>query len=322
MKIIHINYSVNRAYIYSSSKKLFTTAQAWKFIEDESNSSSIDGRIFINNRSIREIKDCIKNYLADCNLDNTKITFLITNVVSDERGNDIINYTDSERKYEEELELLLDENVAYDSPGNINVVDVNSFSEFEQEEAPNDSSAIQQEQSDSEKEKDIVKEDFVTEVNKMKEKTNFFMCECRYDKKNIDMCKTCCIDGSCIVQVGDFCTHCENKFSHLCYNCSKKSDIRKFIEKHNINIDEFLNLYYEVQLANADLAEIEENFYNYSQEEFNNAYEISCDLSDKLFNKYYLLYLQDNPYSNYHDDFFTKLYNFWADYNEHQESKK
>ncbi len=116
MKIIHINYSVNRAYIYSSSKKLFTTAQAWKFIEDESNSSSIDGRIFINNRSIREIKDCIKNYLADCNLDNTKTTFLITNVVSDERGNDIINYTDSERKYEEELELLLDENVAYDSP--------------------------------------------------------------------------------------------------------------------------------------------------------------------------------------------------------------
>mgnify|MGYP000021326139 FL=1 len=138
MKIIHINYSVNRAYIYSSSKKLFTTAQAWKFIEDESNSSSIDGRIFINNRSIREIKDCIKNYLADCNLDNTKTTFLITNVVSDERGNDIINYTDSERKYEEELELLLDENVAYDSPRNINVVDVNSFAELEQEEKDNE----------------------------------------------------------------------------------------------------------------------------------------------------------------------------------------
>ena len=137
--IVHINYSVNRAYIFSYRKtRIFTTNQAWKFVEDINNSSKIDGRILINNRSIREIKDYLeKNYLADCNFDNTKTIFLITNTVSDERGNDIIDYTAAEKKYEEELELLLDENDAYNYQGNINVVDVNSFSELEQEERDN-----------------------------------------------------------------------------------------------------------------------------------------------------------------------------------------
>lgn len=157
----------------------------------------------------------------------------------------------------------------------------------------------------------------------MEKKFNHFMCECRYDKQNSDMCKSCCItDGSCIVEAGDFCTHCENNFSDECNNCSRKSDIRKFIDKHNINIDELLNLYYEVQLANADLEEIEENFYNYSQEEFDNVYNTSCKLSNELFDKYYLVYLEDNPYSNFHDDFFKKLYNFWVDYTEYKESMK
>lgn len=159
--IVHINYSVNRAYIFSYRKtRIFTTNQAWKFVEDINNSVKIDGRIRINNRSIREIEDDIeKNYLADCNFDNTKTIFLTTNVVSDERGNDIEYYTAAEKKYEEELELLLDENAAYDYPGNINVVDVNSFDEFEQEEIINDSAAIQQEFSDENKE--IITEDFV-----------------------------------------------------------------------------------------------------------------------------------------------------------------
>lgn len=156
--IVHINYSVNRAYIFSYRKtRIFTTNQAWKFVEDINNSSKIDGRILINNRSIREIEDYIeKNYLADCNFDNTKTIFLTTLAVSDERGNDIEDYTAAEKKYEKELNLLLDENAAYDYPGNINVVDVNSFSELDQEErdnsiyeeAPNDSSAIQQEETD------------------------------------------------------------------------------------------------------------------------------------------------------------------------------
>ena len=134
--IVHINYSVDTAYIFCYQKtRVFTTNQAWKFIEDINNSSKIEGHLVINNRSIREIKDYLeKNYLADCNFDNTKTIFLITNVVSDERGNDIEDYTAAEKKYEEELELLLDENAAYDYPGNINVVDVNSFSELEQEE--------------------------------------------------------------------------------------------------------------------------------------------------------------------------------------------
>lgn len=120
--IVHINYSVNRAYIFSYCKtRVFTINQAWKFIKDINNSSKIDGRIRINNRSIREIEDDIeKKYLADCNFDNTKTIFLVTNIVSDETGNDITNYTAAEKKYEEELELLLDE--------------VNSFSELEQEE--------------------------------------------------------------------------------------------------------------------------------------------------------------------------------------------
>lgn len=172
--IIHINYSVNRAYIFSYRKtRIFTTNQAWKFVEDINNSSKIDGRILINNRSIREIEDYIeKNYLADCNFDNTKTIFLTTLAVSDERGNDIEDYTAAEKKYEKELNLLLDENSVYDYPGNINVVDVNSFSELDQEEIDNsiyeeaskkeeinDSSAIEQELVDSEKE--LVTEDFV-----------------------------------------------------------------------------------------------------------------------------------------------------------------
>lgn len=157
----------------------------------------------------------------------------------------------------------------------------------------------------------------------MEEKFNNFMCECRYDKQNPDMCKSCCItDDSCIVEVGNFCTHCENNFSSLCDSCSSKSSIRKFIENHNINVDDLLNLYCEVQLANSDLEEIEENFYNYSQEEFDNAYSISCQLSEKLFSDYYLLYLEDNPYSNYHDDFFSKLYDFWLDYMDYVEKKE
>ena len=151
--IVHINYSVDTAYIFSYRKtRVFTTNQAWAFIEDISNASKIEGHLVINSRSIREVKDYLeKSYLANCNFDNTKTIFLITNVVSDEDGNDIIDYTDSERKYEEELELLLDESLQFG----------------EAPEEINDSAAIQQEQSDSEKE--LIKEDFVSFEKELEE---------------------------------------------------------------------------------------------------------------------------------------------------------
>ena len=133
--IVHINYSVNAAYIFRYDRtRVFTTKQAWNFIYDKKNSDSICYRQSINNRNIREITDDVeKEYFSIFNLDDTKIIVLTTNVVSDKKGNDIICYTAAEKKYEEELEFLLDENYAYSSE-NVNIVDVNSFSELEQEE--------------------------------------------------------------------------------------------------------------------------------------------------------------------------------------------
>ena len=132
--IIHINYSINRVYVfYYDRKRVFTTNQAWSFINDKNNSDSILNRASISKKqSIKEISENMKKDII--NVDNTKIIVLTTLVSSDENGNDIEMYSAAEKKYEEELELLLDEDTAYDYPGNINVVDVNSFSELEQEE--------------------------------------------------------------------------------------------------------------------------------------------------------------------------------------------
>lgn len=148
--IIHINYSVNRVYVFYYDKtRVFTTNQAWSFIEDKNNSDLILNIASISTKqSIKEISENMKKDII--NVDNTKIIVLTTLVSSDENGNDIEMYSGAEKKYENELKSLLDEDACYDYPGNINVVD---------EEIINDSGAIQQEQSDSEKE--LIKEDFV-----------------------------------------------------------------------------------------------------------------------------------------------------------------
>lgn len=132
--IVHINYSVDTAYIFSYRKtRVFTTNQAWAFIEDINNASKIEGHLVINSRSIREVKDYLeKGYLANCNFDNTKTIFLVTDVLFDERGNYITKYTASEKKHEEELKFLLDESLQFG----------------EAPEEINDLAAIQQEESD------------------------------------------------------------------------------------------------------------------------------------------------------------------------------
>ena len=153
--IIHINYTINRAYLFYYDKtRIFTLNQAWSYIDDKNNSDFILSRISINGKDSKEIKEIFEKDIA--NVDNTKILFLRTLPGTDDNGNNVELEYPSEKKFEEDdLNFLLDENAAYDYPGNINVVDVNSF---EQEEIINDSAAIQQEQSDSEKE--LIKEDF------------------------------------------------------------------------------------------------------------------------------------------------------------------
>lgn len=156
--IIHINYTINRAYLFYYDKtRIFTLNQAWSYIDYKNNSDFILSRISINGKDSKEIKEIFEKDIA--NVDNTKILFLRTLPGTDDNGNNVELEYPSEKKFEDDLNFLLDEDSTYDCQGNINVVDVNSFSEFEQEEIINDSEAIQQEQSDSEKE--LIKEDFV-----------------------------------------------------------------------------------------------------------------------------------------------------------------
>lgn len=136
--LFHINYSVNKVYIFMyDRKRVFTTNQAWNFINNENNSDSVLHRETISfDKSIKEISANMENYIS--NVDNTKIVVLTTLTVSDENGNDIEMYSGAEKQYENKLNLLLDENFAYDYPGNTNVVDVNSFAEMEQYEKDNE----------------------------------------------------------------------------------------------------------------------------------------------------------------------------------------
>ena len=153
--IIHINYTINRAYLfYYDRTRIFTLNQAWSFIDDKNNSEFILSRVSINGKEIKEIKEIFEKDIA--NVDNTKILFLRTLPGTDDNGNNVELEYPSEKKFEDDLNFLLDEDSTYNYPGNINVVDVNSFSELDQEErdnsiyeeAPNDSSAIQQEETD------------------------------------------------------------------------------------------------------------------------------------------------------------------------------
>lgn len=146
--IIHINYSTNKYYVYMYHRfRKFTINQAWNFINDGFDnpvllSTYIESFGNINNKTEEEILQEITNLYFDPREEKNplkKTVILKTLVLSDDEGNDIKKVYPNEEKYDNDFNKLIEK-----------IVD---------EKAPADSVAIQQE--DSDKEKDIIKEDFV-----------------------------------------------------------------------------------------------------------------------------------------------------------------
>lgn len=124
--IIHLNYTINRAYLFFYDKtRVFTLNQAWNFIGDKNNSEFILSRFSINGKEIKEIKEIFEKDIV--NVDNTKFLVLRTLPGTDDNGNNVELEYPSEKKFEDDLNFLVDEYY---------------------EEAPNDSAAIQQEERD------------------------------------------------------------------------------------------------------------------------------------------------------------------------------
>lgn len=165
--IIHINYSTNKYYIYMYHRfRKFTINQAWKFINDGFDdpvllSTYIESFGNINNRNEEEILQEINNLYFEPREEKNplkKTVILKTLVISDEEGNDIKKVYPSEEKYDNDFNKLIEK--------------------ISDEEAPADSTLIQQEFLDEEK--DLIKEDFVKFEEVLKQ--NKFI-DCYFDGK-------------------------------------------------------------------------------------------------------------------------------------------
>lgn len=146
--IIHINYSTNRYYIYMYHRfRKFTINQAWDYINNDDNCIlfNIECSGDIDNKNEEQILDQIHNLYFEPREEKNPLkrtVILRTITVSDEEGNDIKKEYPAEIKSDMEFEEH-----------------INKILNGEAQEDINDSAAIQQEQSDSEKE--LIKEDFV-----------------------------------------------------------------------------------------------------------------------------------------------------------------
>lgn len=174
--IIHINYSTNRYYIYMYHRfRKFTINQAWDYINNDDNCIlfNIEGSGNIGNKNEEQILDQIHNLYFEPREEKNPLkrtVILRTITVSDEEGNDIKKEYPAEIKSDMEFEEH-----------------INKILNGEAQEDINDSAAIQQE--DSDKEKDIIEEDFVNFEKDIKNIThltllsvidNYFPC-CKRD---------------------------------------------------------------------------------------------------------------------------------------------
>ena len=145
--IIHINYSTNRYYVYMYHRfRKFTINQAWDYINNDDNCIlfNIECSGDIDNKNEEQILDQIHNLYFEPREEKSPLkrtVILRTITVSDEEGNDIKKEYPAEIKSDMEFEEH-----------------INKILNGEAQEDINDSAAIQQE--DSDKEKDIIEEDF------------------------------------------------------------------------------------------------------------------------------------------------------------------
>lgn len=155
--IIHINYSVGKYYVYMYHRfRKFTINQSWKFINNDNAvlmSSYIVKFGYINNRSYEEILNEINDFYFFPREEKNPLkrtVILKTLSVSDEKGNDIKKVYPGEEEYSSYIEFEIDNYSDF----------LSERDEIERSEEffINDSAAIQQKQSDSEKE--IITEDF------------------------------------------------------------------------------------------------------------------------------------------------------------------
>lgn len=110
--IIHINYTINKAYLFYYYKtRIFTLNQAWSYIYDKNNSEFILSRVSINGKEIKEIKEIFEKDIV--NVDNTKFLVLRTLPGTDDDGNNVKLEYPSEKKYEDDLNFLLYESLQF-----------------------------------------------------------------------------------------------------------------------------------------------------------------------------------------------------------------